>query len=99
MGPAGDQADVVVQSFGSGVVHSELDGRQDPLAVLADGLGDPDERGQARAGALGAPPVEQRARVVAVQVAGEDGAEGLLSVNRLSWLDTPPGLLVHPSSR
>jgi len=43
------------------------------------------------------PPVERLAGLVVGQL--EDDSEAFLSVDRLSWLDTPPGLLVHPSSR
>lgn len=45
-----------------------------PFSVFADGLGDPDERGQSGAAGLGAPPIEQLAGVAGVQVADEDSA-------------------------
>ena len=72
-----------------GVVHSEGDGGEDAVAELADGLGDLDERGESGAAGLRAPAVEQLGGLLGVEVPGEDRPEGLLSVNRPWWPDTP----------
>jgi hypothetical protein len=40
VGASGDEADVVVEAFGAGVVDLQPDGGEDAVAVLADGLGD-----------------------------------------------------------
>jgi hypothetical protein len=78
VGAAGDQSDVIVQSVRPGVVHSEPYGGQDAVAVLADGVGDLDEGGQAGTAGLGAAPVEQPAGLLRVQVAGEDARNASL---------------------
>ena len=69
---------MVVESFCSGVVDLQLDGCQDPVAVLAGGLGDLDERGQPGAAGLGTPAVDELDGLVGVQIAGEDRPEALL---------------------
>jgi hypothetical protein len=78
MGAAGDQAHVVVQSFGPGVVHAELNGGQDSLTEFADGLGGLDEGVQARPGGFRAPPFEQLHDTGGVQVSRGFCAKGLL---------------------
>src|SRR5664279_4743270 len=79
VGPAGNQADVVVQSFGAGIVYLQPDGGEDAVAEFADGLGDLDERGEAGAAGPRAPAVDQLGALVGVQVAGEDLPEGLFA--------------------
>ena len=77
VGAAGDESDVVVQSFGAGIVYLQPDGGEDAVAEFADGLGGLDERGQAGAAGLGAPAVDELDRLRGGQVAGEDLPEGL----------------------
>src|SRR5664279_2347238 len=77
VGAAGDESDVVVQSFGAGVVYLQSDGGEDAVAEFVDGLGGLDEWGQAGAAGLGAPAVDELDRLLGGQVAGEDLPEGL----------------------
>jgi len=82
VGPAGDESDVVVQSFGAGIVDLQSAGGEDLVAELADGLGGLDERGQAGAAGPCAPAVDQLGGLLAVQVAGEDLPAGLFEALR-----------------
>ena len=50
IGAAGDQADLVVQRFGAALVDAQADRGEDPVAVFADRLAEPDERVQSAAG-------------------------------------------------
>lgn len=79
-GAAGDQPDDVVEAFGAAVVDAEFQRGQDAVAVLANRSGDGDEGVDARAGGFADPAVDQLGRVIRVEVAGEDRAEGLLEV-------------------
>ena len=40
---SGDEPDAVVESFDAAVVPAEPDGREDRVAMLPDGAGEPDE--------------------------------------------------------
>ena len=77
-GAADDEAHDGVEALSAGVVDAQSDRGEDPVAVLADGLGGLDECGQAGAAGAGDPSVDQLGDGVGVEVAGEDGAEGLL---------------------
>jgi hypothetical protein len=89
VGPSDDQADVIVESFGAAVVHSEADGGEDAVAELADGLGDLDERGESGAAGLRAPAVEQLGGLLRVEVPGEDRPECLLEAVGPPQVPTP----------
>ena len=78
VGASGDEADVVAPAFGAGVVDLQPDGGEDAVSVLADGLGDLDERGECAVAGLGDPAVEELGGVGGVEVAGEDRPECLL---------------------
>jgi len=71
--------------------------RVDGFAVFADASAELDEARDPAAPGPAEPGIQQPFAFLALE--GEDLPELLLSVNRLSWLGTPPGLLVHPSSR
>src|SRR6478752_4519638 len=53
-----DEADFGVGAFEFPVGESELDGCEDAVSVVSDGLGEPDECGDAAAAGPGEPPVE-----------------------------------------
>jgi hypothetical protein len=78
VGAAGDQSDLVFERFGPALVDSEADRLEDSVAVAADSLGEPDERGQAAALRLVDEPVDQDRDVLERESLGEDRAERLL---------------------
>jgi len=67
-----------VQYGAHSFVDPQLDCREDPVTVLADGLGGLDHRVDAGPAGLGDPPVDELGDLLGGQVAGEDGAEGFL---------------------
>ena len=74
VGAAGDQADLVVERFGSSLVDLETDRGEDPIAVLADRLVESNERFEAAAGKARQEPVDQHSDVVEGEAVLEDPA-------------------------
>jgi hypothetical protein len=75
VGAAGAQPDLVVQRFGATLGDPEADRGEDPVAVFADRLAEPDERFQAAAGGAAEEPVDQDGDVLEGEVGSEDGAQ------------------------
>jgi len=85
VGAVDDEPNPPVEAFVAGVVDSQAHRGQDAGTALANGPGCGDERFEAGALRLGAEPVEKLAHFVFGEVAGEDGSQGLLSLNRPWW--------------
>jgi hypothetical protein len=64
VGAAGDEPDPVVERFGPALVDAEPDRGEDPVAVLADRLAEPDERLEPAAGEAAEQPRDQQRDVV-----------------------------------
>ena len=78
VGAAGDQPDLVVERLGAALVDAEADRVEDPVAVLADRLAQPDERLKPTAGRSGEEPVDEDRDVLDCQAGGEDRSERFL---------------------
>jgi hypothetical protein len=76
VGAAGDEADLVVERFGTALVDAQPDRGEDPVAVLAQRLAVADERLEPAAGQAGQEPVDQDFDVVDVEARREDAAGG-----------------------
>lgn len=75
VGASDDEPDLGVEALNSSVADPSLNGGDDDPSPFAHGLGGLDERGQARPGRPGGPPVEQLNGLGGFEVAGEDSPE------------------------
>lgn len=80
VGAPGDESDLVVERLDAGVGDGELDRGEDPLAVLADRLGEAQERWEAAAGGARAEAPQQLGDVGFGESWGEDRAQCLLEL-------------------